>query len=120
MEISSLLGKTIVSIKGEKGDKEMLFSTSDGKNYRFFHDQDCCELVRIEDITGDLQDLIGEPLLRAEEESNNEGFSPVPEYLDSWTWTFYKFSTRKGYVDIRWLGESNGYYGEKVELEEVQ
>jgi hypothetical protein len=80
----------------------------------FFHSQDCCEHVRIEDVVGDLEDLQGEPLLLAEEVSGETG--PEPEYADSYTWTYYKFATRKGYVDVRWLGESNGYYSERVDL----
>ena len=84
------------------------------------HQQNCCENVYIEDIIGDLSDLIGSPILIAEEvtsDKNPETVKPeIIEYQDCFTWTFYKFATMKGYVDIRWYGESNGYYSESVDL----
>jgi hypothetical protein len=70
------------------------------------------------DIAGDLNDLIGNPLLMAEEITNEQDVNPegvkIPEYQDSFTWTFYKLATRKGSVTLSWYGESNGYYNESV------
>ena len=115
-ELSILFGKVLTSITGQKGDDEMILTTEDGKKYRFYHEQDCCEAVLIEDVIGDLDDLIGSPITQAEEVTNE----PEP-YAgdDSYTWTFYKFATIKGYVTVRWLGESNGYYSESVDFEEL-
>ena len=107
-------GKTFKKVVGAVGDGEMLFVAEDGARFLFAHYQDCCESVDINDIVGDLNDLVGEPLLLAEEVSGYIG--PEPEYHESYTYTFYKFATRKGYVDVRWLGESNGYYSEAVDL----
>lgn len=67
------------------------------------------------DVNGQLADLVGKPLLVVEEEVNPEGQGPPErEYVDSYTWTFYRLATEKGWVVIRWLGESNGYYSESV------
>lgn len=116
--IADLVGKTFVHIR-QIEDEAILFASSDGEVFQMRHHTDCCESVTINSITGDLQDLIGAPLLRVEEVTSAvapEGV--VHEYQpDSQTWTFYKFATRKGYVDIRWFGESNGYYSESVDFE---
>ena len=116
VEIQDMLGKTMVSVEQQKNDNDELhFTCDDGTVYVFTHMQDCCESVRIEDITGDLSDLVGNQLVQADEETNSDVDKP-DKWSDSWTWTFYKFATTKGYVTVRWLGESNGYYCERVDL----
>jgi hypothetical protein len=109
--VSELIGKVLTEIGGNRVD-ELIFYTEDGECYRMYHEQDCCEHVYIEDICGDLDDLIGAPILLAEEVSENA--PPLDEWDESYTWTFYKFATAKGYVTIRWYGTSNGYYSESV------
>lgn len=113
-DIGDMVGKTFTQVLGKKGDDTLSFSGDDGA-FTFWHDSDCCETVDIEDICGDLEDLVGSPLLMAEEV---QGEDPRPDDADyeSRTWTFYKFATAKGYVTVRWLGESNGYYSEDVTL----
>jgi hypothetical protein len=115
VDVDVLLGKTLRSISGVD-ESDIIFTTSEGERYRMYHDQDCCEGVRIEDIDGDINDLVGTPLLQAEEVSDYDG-GELDE--DSYTWTFYKFATIKGYVTLRWLGVSNGYYSEGVDFEKL-
>jgi hypothetical protein len=120
-EISELLGKTITEIAGlEKDSDEVRFRCSDGTEYRMLHRQDCCESVAVEDVVGDYHDLIGSPILVAEEPSSEDYPAPQVDYDESYTWTFYKLDTNKGGVTIRWLGMSNGYYSESVDFEEVK
>ena len=119
-QFNDLKGCTLAAVE-KVGDDELKFICDDGRKYRLWHSQDCCESVTIESIVGDLKDLIGEPLLVAEEATSDKhppGHTPS-EYEDSFTWTFYKLATRKGYVDIRWFGSSNGYYSESVDFDEV-
>ena len=93
------------------GNDALYFEQEDGVHFILTHIQDCCEDVEIESIDGDLDDLIGVPLLMAEE-IIKVGGEPT---LESNTWTFYKFATVKGYVTVRFLGWSNGYYSERVD-----
>jgi hypothetical protein len=118
---SDLKGLILTEIKKDD-DYEIRFITDSGKTFVMNHEQDCCESVSVESIVGDLQDLIGSPILIAEESTSDKVPDGVknPEYYDdSFTWTFYKLATIKGYVDIRWFGSSNGYYSESVDFYEV-
>jgi hypothetical protein len=116
----SLLGLTLSAIRGhEIGSETITFETTEGRRFQMHYYDDCCATCTLNDVAGDFADLIGNPILQAEEvSSSNEGEKPG-EYSDSWTWTFYKLSTVKGSVTLRWLGESNGYYSESVTFEEL-
>ena len=118
-KIEELIGKTMTKVE-KVGDDELHFHADDGSHFYLYHRQDCCEHVYIESVVGDLSDLVGSPILVSEESSNAnenpEGIKPPESYQDSWTWTFYKFATIKGHVDIRWYGSSNGYYSESVDF----
>lgn len=118
MNINILVGKTLKKIEVNEWNNEIYFYEQSGDKYKMFHYQDCCEDVSIEDICGDLDDLIGTPIIMADEATNHD--TPKNEYDESFTWTFYKIATVKGYVTIRWYGESNGYYSEEVDFELVE
>ena len=126
MEIKEFKGKTIIDIKKvyeyeDEDDKptKLIFTMNNGEKYKMYHRQDCCELVWLEDIVGNLDDLIGKPLVMAEEETNENKEGALDDWDDSYTWTYYKFATIKGYVTLRWYGTSNGYYSEDVDIEKI-
>lgn len=118
VSFSSLEGMTITSITGATPGNDMIHIHTQNYVFKMFHYESCCEQVSVNDICGDLLDIIGSPILLAEKSTNSEDEQPVQEYRDeSYTWTFYKLSTIKGHVTIRWYGSSNGYYSEDVSFE---
>lgn len=120
LDAATLRGKTIKRIVQVESDR-MEIDTDDGKCFLMYHSRDCCETVKVHDIVGELQALVGAPLTEAREESSDEWPSDVEKtkYTVSFTWTTYFFETETAKVRVRWLGESNGYYSESVEIEEV-
>lgn len=110
-DLSDMMGKTFSRVFVE-GNDQVWFVSDTGDMFVFHHHQDCCEYVGIKDVVGDLADLVGSPLLESECITKNG------KQLDDYgteTWTFYKFGTIKGHVNISWYGESNGYYSESVD-----
>lgn len=124
LPFAALLGETIASITGAVPNSEQVeIVTASGRRFEMYHWQDCCESVVVNDVAGDVADLLGGVVVIAEEGSNDERPADLPplEYTpDSQTWTFYRIAAGRGTVVIRWLGESNGYYSEEVSFREVR
>ena len=122
-KFEDLLGKVLIDAQtypvNDSEPNMLVFTLDSGDKYALLHYQDCCEWVYLQDIAGDLEDLLDSPILLAEEvvsEGVQKGIDP-PEYCDgSITYTFYKLATNKGRVTLRWCGSSNGYYSEEVDF----
>lgn len=115
-----LKGNILSKVVYHNTEEEIHFHLTENHYVRMYHQQDCCEDVHVEDICGDLNDLVGTPLLLVEETTSHDNPSDdESETYGTDTWTFYRFRTIKGSVDIRWHGSSNGYYSESVNIEIV-
>ena|SRR5689334_20098515 len=119
VNVSEMLGLTLTEVRVENED-EIYFTTQEGREFVMYHENNCCERVSIDEIEGEWSNLIGLPLLLAEEVSSEGVASRWSGSEDeSFTWTFYKLATNRGTVVIRWYGTSNGYYSESVDFREI-
>lgn len=102
-------GKLITRVDGlHEGSDEVVITFEDDSSFHMWHSQDCCESVSISDIdsAGNLEYAVWHDC----EVSSKQGNS---DWGDE-EWTFYTIKTSKGYVWVRWYGESNGYYSTSV------
>jgi len=108
--VEDMVGHTFAKVCESENAHELMFEDTDGSTWKLFHSQDCCEYVSLEDVVGDLDDLVGTPIVSASEEtSEGRGDDNLTQ------WTFYHFRTIKGTVTLRWHGSSNGYYSVSVD-----
>lgn len=108
VDISEFIGKIFTKIEDNS-----IFYTAE-KQYEMYHSQDCCESVDLQEIIGDISDIIFEEIINAyitDEEGEN------PEYAsEAQEWTNFHIASAKGEVVFRWFGSSNGYYGTGVSI----
>lgn len=119
IDFHTVVGLTFSRIEGLYPESESVrFYTTCGRTFIMYHEQDCCESVYLESVSmlGNPEDFINTPIIHAEEASNPG--SDTDGYESS-TWTFYKLSTQKGSMTLRWFGSSNGYYSESVTFKEL-
>ncbi len=112
MQIKQLEGLTLAAVEVAENKESIRFIVNDGRVFLMEHIQDCCESVDIEDICGDVADLVGTRILSAEEATSEED-------VEGGMWTFYHISTVKGTVTLRWYG-GESYYSVAVDFSEVK
>lgn len=113
-------GKIIKKIRGcEKHSDEMTILFEDGSYLKFYHRQDCCETVGLEDCDIIPEWLIGSKMISVEERiyRSGEGIKPLDNCAESYTWSFYAIKTSSSTMVLRWYGESNGWYSETVDID---
>ena len=112
------------TLKGQTIRKIIALSTgslkivTDKYKYHLYHEQDCCENVRLVDVIGDVDIILNKEIIFAEEDSGAKD----PEWHTSYdydchhTWTKFVLGTKNANVEFWFLGESNGYYGESISI----
>jgi len=113
-EIEVLVGEVLTHIDTDEKNNEIMLTTESGKIIKIFHDQDCCETVAIEDTEGEWHKLVGKVIVEAskDEKQGECDYGSITE-------TTLKFRVDDATVISRWIGESNGYYSESVDIEDV-
>lgn len=116
-KIDKVNNKTIESFSGDVGDESFRINFDDDTYISFYHSQDCCETVQIEDIVGELNNHIGRTINGISIKTNSDDPAPDDGYdPESYTWTYITIKTTAGYIDLRFFGSSNGYYSESVDV----
>ncbi len=116
IEIKSIVGETLSLVDVDSSNHEIMLTTESGRVIRIYHSQDCCETVVIVGTDGAWKEIIGKVIVEASHDEESGGCDDVAE---SWTKTNLVFRVNDATVISRWLGTSNGYYSECVDIEEV-
>ena len=120
------IGETIKQVYYDKEGSYVIFEFESDTGILMEHTQSCCEYVALDDVVGGkLEDLVGQKILNFEEVINRDlDEKPLKINIDdrdydSTTWSFYKISTIKDDITLRWFGISNGCYSEQIEVSKL-
>lgn len=120
------ISETIKQVYYDKEGSYVIFEFDSDTGILMEHTQNCCEHVALDDVVGGkLEDLVGQKILNFEEVINRDlDEKPLKINIDdtaydSTTWSFYKISTIKDDITLRWFGISNGCYSEKITISKL-
>lgn len=110
-DLSVMVGKTFTEIVVDETEQDFILFKNEDYTFEMTHQQDCCESVWLESIDQDIQNLVGQEILEFTERIEQGDVD-----YGTYTWTFYHIKTARDTFVLHWKGESNGYYGESVDL----
>jgi hypothetical protein len=117
VEFSDLVGEVLDAVDIDREENQILLTTRSGRKFLVYHEQDCCETVAISTQDGSFDNLIGKPIVEARDFAVDTGESEGD--YDSQTTTTLVFRVDDQTVISRWIGDSNGYYSESVDIAEL-
>ncbi len=112
-----LVGEVLDAVDIDREENQILLTTRSGRKFLVYHEQDCCETVAISGQDGNFDKLIGKPIVEARDFAVDTGESESD--YDSQTTTTLVFRVDDQTVISRWIGDSNGYYSESVDIAEL-
>jgi hypothetical protein len=115
VEFSALVGEVLDSVDIDREENQILLTTRSGRRFVVYHEQECCETVAISGQDGSFDKLVGKPIVEARDIAVDTG----DDELDSQTTTTLVFRVDDQTVISRWIGDSNGYYSESVDIAEL-
>lgn len=112
----SFLHKTLVKPDSFELDC-YITDTTGAHKWRLRHFQDCCESVNFASANGTWP--TGPIVSASFGETDRPDFAAEPKWdsCDSHTWTVLALSDGENKIQLAFLGESNGYYSEDVNLD---
>jgi hypothetical protein len=116
VEFSALVGEVLDAVDIDREKDQILLTTRSGRNFLVYHKQDCCETVAISGQDGSFDKLIGKPIVEARDITVDTSEEAAGS---SQTTTILVFRVDDQTVISRWIGDSNGYYSESVDIAEL-
>lgn len=114
--LRNIIGAKITDVsQGDEYDFLLTISTNKGLTLKFYHEQDCCESVWLEDGFDDLKSMIGKEILDIEYIFNQTD-EPLEDVDDSYTWHYTNIKTIDKDCQLRFFGTSNGFYSEDIDF----
>ena len=111
-----LVGEVLDAVDIDREENQILLTARSGRKFLVYHEQDCCEKVQIVGQDGGFDKLIGKPIV----EARDFAVDTSEEAIDSsQTTTALVFRVDDQTVVSRWIGDSNGYYSESVDIAEL-